>query len=121
MLHTEFREFRITSTTNKTMTKNNQKTGQVMTTEGAEFLAYKGYGPRGLEALQRALANTWASQPKKEEEKPQSGIEGICWCMRERRWLVYLNYRGARKWCGQRADLDDAIRLQNSHKAAMGI
>ena len=99
--------------------QNNMKTK--ITTEGAEFLAYKGYTPRGLEALQRALANTWASQPKKEEEKPQSGIEGICWCMRERRWLVYLNHRGVRNWCGQRAELDDAIRLQDSHKAAMGI
>ena len=94
---------------------------RAITTEGNEFLAYKGYTPRGLEALQRALANTWASQPKKKNEKPQSGVEGICWCMRERRWLVYLNYSGVRKWCGQRAELDDAIRLQDSHKAAMGF
>jgi hypothetical protein len=95
---------------------------RTITTEGAELLAYKGYTPRGLEALQSALANIWASQPKERtNEKPRSGIEGICWCKRERRWLVYLNHRGVRKWCGQRADLDDAIRLQNSHKAAMGI
>ena len=92
-----------------------------MTKYARDLLAYRGYTPRGLEALQRALANTWASQPKKTNEKPQSGVEGVCWCNRERRWLVYLNHRGVRKWCGQRADLDDAVRLQNSHKAAMGI
>ena len=92
-----------------------------MTKYAHDLLAYKGYTPRGLKALQRALANTWASQPKKEEEKPQSGIEGICWCNRESRWLVYINHRGVRNWCGQRAELDDAIRLQDSHKAAMGI
>jgi hypothetical protein len=101
--------------------QNNMKTEPKMTKYAHDLLAYRGYTPRGLEALQRALANTWANQPKEESEKPQSGVEGICWCMRERRWLVYLNHRGVRKWCGQRAELDDAIRLQNSHRAALGI
>ena len=92
-----------------------------MTKETEDFLLYKEYTPRGIEALKRGLANLNARQPPPEEESnPRSGVKGVNWCAREKKWVAYNIEAGKCKFCGYWSDVDDAARALDARRAELG-
>ena len=97
---------------------------RAITTEGAEFLAYKGYGPRGLEALQRALANTWANQPKKDENATpiSSNLKYVYRDNSGKKLLVYVKLPcGKMKYVGRSANDYDAKAMQDDYMRGLQV
>ena len=88
------------------------------TAMNTEFLLYLGFNPRSLEFLKMGIKKI---QPLPEKEKPKSGIEGINWCKRERKWVVYITIDGVRHWCGQDAELDEAVKLQGRKRKQLSL
>ena len=91
-----------------------------MTEYARDLLTYRGYTPRELEALKRALANTWASQPQKKEDDHNQASRASAVPPRVEATRIHQP-QGLLNRCGQRSDLVDTVRLQNVKKAEAGL
>ena len=75
-----------------------------------DLLAHLGFNLREVGKLMTGTAKIPYKQVSK--DKPKSGIEGINWCNREKKWIVFLKVDGKRTLMGYVNELDDAIELQ---------
>ena len=95
-----------------------------MTKEAEDFLAYKGYTPRAIGALKRGLADTWAKQPKKDENATpiSSNLKYVYRDNSGKKLLVYVKLPcGKMKYVGRSANDDDAKAMQDDYMRGLQV
>jgi hypothetical protein len=76
-----------------------------------QLLSYLGYTPRGIEFLKMAIKKIQPLPTVK--ARPKSGVPGVNWCDREKKWVVYVKVGDKWEFCGYRCEMDDAKELRS--------
>ena len=71
----------------------------------------KGYSPENC----RWADKTTQSVNKRISKRNTSGVLGIYWRVRDKRWVVQIKHKGKTKWIGQFISIEDAIEARNNY------
>ena len=71
----------------------------------------KGYSPENC----RWADKTTQSVNKRISKRNTSGVLGIYWRVRDKRWVVQIKHKGKTKWIGQFISIENAIEARNNY------